>query len=65
MGAAWSEIYCVILHGFISKKLKKLQEAESLPFSALLDQKTLGHYLPPNPYPLDFETFLQPWTRPQ
>ena len=32
VGAAWSEIHFVILHGFISQKLKKLQEAESLSF---------------------------------
>ena len=32
MGAAWSEILFVVPHGFRSQKLKKLQEAESLPF---------------------------------
>ena len=30
--AAWSEIWFVVPHDFISQKLKKLQQAESLPF---------------------------------
>ena len=32
VGAAWSEIYFVVSHGFISQKLKQLQESECLPF---------------------------------
>ena len=31
-GAAWSEIKFVVPHDFMSQKLKKLQEAERLPF---------------------------------
>ena len=33
MGAAWSEISFEVYHVFISQKLKKLKEEESLPFS--------------------------------
>ena len=32
MGATWSEIQFVVPHGLVSQKLKKLKEAESLPF---------------------------------
>ena len=32
MGTVLSEILFVVPHGFISQKLKKLQEAEFLPF---------------------------------
>ena len=32
MGAAWSEMQFEVHHIFISQKLKKLKEEESLPF---------------------------------
>ena len=36
MGAAWSEISFVVPDGLISQELKKLQQAESLPFCPIL-----------------------------
>ena len=64
MGAAWSEMQFEVHHGFISQKLKKLKEEESLPFFPTSSADSLKQsYLPPRGWNLFSDVFPKYNTR--